>query len=365
MSTTLLADYGADVVKVEPPGRGDSLRQLAPFNNDIPLWWKVNARNKRCVALDLKDPDDLATFYELVKVADVVVENYSVGTAADLHVNYESLREINPHVIMLSVSGYGQTGPYSHRRAFGRTAEAFSGLAHVTGYSDKPPGHSAFPVADEVTGVFGALAVLAAVYERDQNPSREGQYIDLALYEAPFRLMEFIPIKYDQLGETTERGGFRVSYVCPSGTWATSDDHFICFTGSTEEIVRRLFRAIDRDDLIKDERFSTNAARVQNRDDLEPIITEWVAEHSLESVVKSFDTHDVAFSSYMNIADIFQDPHYKDRGSIVEVEDEDLGTVRMQGVAPKFGRTPGSIRHTGRTKIGSDQEDVLQDWLHR
>jgi crotonobetainyl-CoA:carnitine CoA-transferase CaiB-like acyl-CoA transferase len=363
MTATFLADWGADVVKVEPPGVGDSIRRLAPHKDGVPLWWKVNGRNKRCIGLDLKSDDDRATFYELVKIADAIIENYSVGTVADLKVDYETLREINPGIIMLSTSGYGQTGPYAHKRAFGRVAEAFSGMAYLMGYPDRPPVHAGFPIADCVSGVLGAAAVLAAVHERDRNPSHQGQYIDLALYETPFRLMEYTAIQYDQLGVVAERGGEKTSYVAPVGTWMTKDAKYASFTGSTQDMVLRLYDAIGRPDLKTDERFATNEARVANRPALDDIITGWVLEHTLAEVLEAFDEYDVAIAPYLSMADIFENAHYAAREAIISIEDEDLGTVRMQNVVPKFSRTPGRVRHTGRTQIGADQEDVLGDWL--
>jgi crotonobetainyl-CoA:carnitine CoA-transferase CaiB-like acyl-CoA transferase len=363
MAATLLADYGADVVKVERPGTGDSIRALAPAKEGISLWWKVNGRNKRSIVLDLKDEGDRQTFYRLVKHADVVIENFSVGTVSDLQVDYERLRTVNPGIIMLSVTGYGQTGPYRYRRAFGRTAEAFSGMAYITGFADRPPVHAGFPIADCVSGVLGALGVMSAIYERDRNPAHEGQHIDLALFETVFRLMENVTIRYDQLGEVTERGGASNSYVSPVGTWETKDGRWASFTGSTQDIVVRLFSAIGHPEFASDPRYASNADRVKNKTELESIISEWISSRTLAEVLETFDRHEVAIAPYLNIADIFENAHYIAREAIAGVPDEDLGVIRMQAVTPKFVRTPGRIRHAGRTVIGADQESVLADWL--
>jgi crotonobetainyl-CoA:carnitine CoA-transferase CaiB-like acyl-CoA transferase len=363
MSATFLADWGADVVKVEPPVVGDSLRKLAPHKDGVALWWKVNGRNKRAIALDLKNPADREIFYELVKVADVAIENYSVGTVKDLGVDYETLKKINPSLIMLSTSGFGQNGPYAHKRAFGRVAEAFSGMAYITGYADRPPVHAGVPVADCVSGVMGAGAILAAVYERDRNPRREGQWIDLALYETPFRLMESLVISYDQLNLVMERGGEKTSYVAPVGTWLTKDNRYASFTGSTQEMVMRLYDAIGHPEFKTDPRFDTNEHRVPNRKELDDVISGWIAEHTLAEVIDIFDEYGVAIAPYLSIADIVEDPQYAAREAIITIDDEDLGPVRMQNVFPKFKRTPGKVRHTGRARIGHDQQDVLDDWL--
>ncbi|HEV7861679.1 MAG TPA: CoA transferase, partial [Acidimicrobiia bacterium] len=255
LAATLLADFGADVVKVERPGVGDAGREMGPRKGDIPLWWKVNGRNKRSIALDLKDDADREIFRRLVEQADVLVENFAVGVMDRLGLGYETLREWNPGLVQLSVSGFGQTGPRRHSKGFGRNAEAFSGMAYTTGYPDRPPIHLAFPVADSVSGIFGAFAVLAALRERETNPTGEGQMVDLALYEAVFRLMEFTAIAYDQLGEVTEREGARSTYVAPVNTWRTKDGKWASFTGSTQAMVERLFRAIGRPDLLTDARF--------------------------------------------------------------------------------------------------------------
>lgn len=362
LAATLLADLGADVVKVEHPDRGDSLRQLAPHKGDVSLWWKVNGRNKATIALDLKADADRDTFLALVAQADVVIENSLPGAMARLGLGYEDLRAVNPGIIVLSVTGFGQDGPHRDRRAFGRTAEGFSGMSYLTGDPDRPPTNCGIPVGDCVTAVFGAFAVLAAVHERATNPTGEGQQIDLALYEAVFRLMEFVPVAYDQLGLVTERLGDGNSYVAPVGTWRSADERWVSFTGSTQQMVERLFAAIGRPELADDPRFATNAARVANRDELHEIVAGWVGAHDADDIVATFDRHQVAISPILSIADIFADPHYAARSSIVRVADDELGAVRMQGVVPRFGRTPGAVVHTGRP-IDADRAAILSTWL--
>jgi crotonobetainyl-CoA:carnitine CoA-transferase CaiB-like acyl-CoA transferase len=360
-AATLLADFGADVVKVERPGVGDPLRELGAKKTGVSLWWKVNGRNKRSIALDLKEPSDRETFLALVAQADAVVENFVPGTLDDLRLSYDTLRTINPAIILLSISGYGQTGPLRGRRAFGRTAEAFGGMAYITGYPDREPLHSGFPVADYVGGVLGALAVMTAVYERAE--SGIGQHIDQALYEGMFRLLEQLPIMYDQLGVVTQRLGSRNAYVAPVGTYQTSDGSWASFTGSTQDMVTRLFKAIDRPELTDDPRFSDAAARVANRDELDDIISEWAASRTLTELVDTFESHNIAISPILSIADIFADVQYKARETIAYVEDDELGgLVAMPTVVPRFSRTPGRIRHAGRA-LDADHDDILRDWL--
>lgn len=362
IAASLFADFGADVIKIEHPQRGDPIRKLARSKHGVGLWWKVSARNKRTIALDLGDAEDLDVFHSLVEQADVVLENFAPGVMERLGIGYDTLQERNPRLIQLSISGFGQTGPRRALKAFGRSAEAYSGMAYTNGYPDRPPVHMAFPVADCLSGVLGAFAVMMAVHERAQ--SGRGQYIDLALFEAVFRLQEYIPIHYDQLGLVTEREGTSNSYTAPVNTWSTADGKLISFTGSTQGMVERLFHAMERPDLIDDPRFVDNAARVRHREALDAIIGNWMATLTLAEVQERFDANEVAASPILNIADIFDDAHYWERGALVEVEDPDLGRVRIQGVAPRMSRTPGAIRWLGRG-VDADRHTILHDWLGR
>lgn len=361
LTAGLMADLGADVVKVERPGDGDPGRDMGPRKGDVPLWWKVNGRNKRSIALDLKVAEDAEIFRGLIEATDVLVENFAVGVMDRLGLGYDVLKTWNKGLIHLSVSGFGQTGPRRSAKGFGRTAEAFSGMAYTTGFPDRPPIHLAYPVADCVSGLFGAYAVLAALHERDHNGTGEGQFIDLALYESVFRLMEFTAISYDQLGVITERQGTQSSYVAPVNTYRTKDDKWASFTGSTQSMVTRLFVAIGQPELIDDPRFMTNHLRMTNRDELDGLVGGWIADHTMDEVLEIFDRHEVAIAPVYSIEDIFKEPQYWEREAIVEVPDEDLGSARVQGVVPKFSRTPGEIRRLG-PRLDQDRQSILQDW---
>jgi crotonobetainyl-CoA:carnitine CoA-transferase CaiB-like acyl-CoA transferase len=361
LTAGLMADLGADVVKVERPVHGDPGRDMGPRKGDVPLWWKVNGRNKRSIALDLKAQEDLQIFRGLIEATDVLVENFAVGVMDRLGLGYDVLKTWNKGLVHLSVSGFGQTGPRRLAKGFGRTAEAFSGMAYTTGFPDRAPIHLAFPVADCVSGLFGAYAVLAALHERDHNETGEGQFIDLALYESVFRLMEFTAISYDQLGVITERQGTQSSYVAPVNTYRTKDDKWASFTGSTQSMVIRLFEAIEQPELIEDARFMTNHLRMTNRDELDAIVGGWIGDHTMDEVLEIFDRHEVAIVPVYSIEDIFKEPQYWEREAIVEVPDEDLGSARVQGVVPKFSRTPGEIRRLG-PRLDQDREAILRDW---
>lgn len=357
MVGTMLADWGADVVKIEQPGVGDPIRKLGSHGG-APLWWKVNGRGKRSLALDLRTDEGQTLLRRLSRRADIVVENFTPGTMEKWGLTYDVLSEDNPGLVMLRVSGFGQTGPYRGKRAFGRIAQSFSGFSSVTGYEDGPPLHPGIPVGDYFGALTGIGAVLAAFIERER--SGLGQEIDLALYEATFRIMELLAVTFDQEGIVKGREGTSNTYVAPVGTWQTADGKWFSLTASTQPVAERLLETIGGTDLLQDPRFATNALRVENRRALEDIMAAWVVGLTADQLTKLCDENDVAYAVEYDIADIFADPHYEARGAIASVDDVDLGTVRMSAVVPRFGRTPGSIRWTGEA-IGASNEDVLAD----
>lgn len=355
-TAALLGDLGAEVLKVEHP-RGDPLRQLEPSKEGIPLWWKVNARNKKCITLNLSQPKGAELFKRLLREGgiDVVVENFRPGTLERWGLSYGELAKANPGLVLLRISGFGQYGPYKNRPGFGRIAEAMSGLTYITGYPDRPPVHAGFPLADAIAGLYGAFSVLAAL--RHREATGEGQEIDLALYEGVFRLLEFHYIAYDQLGQIYERCGNRHPYVAPSDTYRTKDGRWVSLTASTPSIWERLARAMGREDLLQDPRFRDNRARVRHSDVVNGLVADWIGQHTLEELTRIFEEHQVAFGPVMNMADIAQDPHYRERGSVIELEDPELGRVRMPGVVPQFSRTPGRVRWAG-PRLGEHNEEI-------
>lgn len=364
MAAGLLADHGADVVKVERPGQGDAIRRLGvhPHKGNAPLWWKVANRNKRAIALDFDDAGDMELLLRLISETDILITNFSPAILTKYEIDYERLRRVNQSLVMLTTTGFGLTGPHRERRGFGRTAEAFSGFAYTTGFPDGPPMHAGFPVADCLGALMGAFAVMAAVYERANNPDSAGQHIDLGLHETPFRIMDLIAVQFDQLGVVTGREGTANSYVSPSGTWKTRDGRWLSFTGSTQAMVERFFTALDREDLISDPRFGTHVSRLEGREELDRIIADWMSIHTLAKAVEVLEAHGVAVSTYMNIEDIFSDPHYEARGDIISIEDDEVGMMRMPAALPFFSRTPGRVVHTGPA-INAHRREVLADWL--
>jgi len=357
LATTLLADFGADVIKLEQPGIGDSMRHWTPVKDERSLWWKVIARNKRLITLSLSVPKGQELLRRLIANADILVENYRPGTFERWGLGYDVLSAINPRLIFVRVSGYGQTGPYRHRGGYGTIAEAFSGVPSFTGFPDRPPTLPGFPMADSVAATFSAMAAAFAVYHRDHQAPHHGQEIDVSLYEPLFRLAEAQVIGFDQMGIVKQRRGNRMEEDSPRNTYQTHDGTWIAISASSQKTFERLVHAMNRDDLAADHRFKDNVQRVANADVLDKIMADWFATQISAEVLALFDRENVVAGLIHDIRDIFKDPHYAARGNIVEVEDRDFGTVRMQGVVPRFLATPGKVRHAGG-EIGQDNRAV-------
>jgi len=341
-----LADLGADVIKLEHPTLGDAQRKLAPIVDGVPLWWKAIARNKRCITLDLSNPLGAEVFKDLLRNRDVVIENYRPGTLERWGIGYDVIKSIEPNAVLLRISGFGQTGPYRDRPGFGRVAEAMSGLTHLIGEADGPPLSPGYPLGDLIAGVFGAFSVMVALYKRDALKGA-GQSIDLALYEALFRLLDFDAIQYQQTGVVHMRSGNEVTYVAPSCTYITSDGKYVTMAASNQSIWVRLCQAMDRQDLVTDPRFKDNISRVSRSAEINGIVADWVRERTREEVIRRFERHEVAFSAIYDIQDIFADPQYAARQALVRVADPQLKEAVVQNVVPKFSETPGSVDFLG------------------
>lgn len=356
-ATVLLADFGADVIKIEHPKYGDGQRKLEPIMDGIPLWWKSVARNKRCITLDLGKPEGAEIFKQLVKGTDVIVENYRPGTFEKWGIGYDAIRAIDPRIVMLRISGFGQTGPYKNRAGFGRVAEAMSGLTNLIGEPDGPPMSPGYPLGDLIAGIFGSLSVMMALYHRDLR-NGEGQMIDLALYEAVFRFLDFDPIQYDQMKTVHKRTGNRVAYVAPSSMFKTKDGKYLTLAASTQSVWLRLAEAIGRVDMTTDPKFIDNSARVENTVECNGVVGAWIEQHTRDEVIEHFDKHGVAYSAVFDMEDAFRDLQYRARAAMVRVPDPDLGEAIVQNVVPKFSVTPGSVDFLGR-KLGADNEEIL------
>ncbi|TAM82921.1 MAG: CoA transferase [Candidimonas sp.] len=361
LGATQMADFGADVIKLELPGVGDSIRHWAPLKNGLSLWWKVIGRNKRLATLTLSHPRGRELFLRLVRDVDVVIENFRPGTFERWGLDYATLAAENPKLVLVRVSGFGQTGPYAGRGGYGTIAEAFSGIPSFTGAPDRPPTLPGFPMADSVAATFAAMSAMFAVYNRDHGTGC-GQEIDVSLYEPLFRLVESQVIGFDQLGIVKERIGNRLAEDSPRNTYLTKDGRWIGVSASSQRTFERLVQAMGKPELVDDPRFVNNATRCEYDTALDAILASWFSENHSGDIMALFERVGVVAGPVYDIKDIFDDPHYQARQNIVSVPDEDFGSVRMQGVTPRFAGTPGRVRHAGRG-IGADNREVYRDVL--
>ncbi len=358
LACTLLADFGADVVKIEHPTQGDAMRTRPPEKQGRSLWWKVIARNKRTITLNLSAPEGQALLKKLATTADLLVENYRPGTFERWGLGYDVLSALNPQLVFVRVSGYGQTGPYAQRGGYGTIAEAFSGIPSFTGFPDKPPTlSSSFAQADSIAATFAAMAAMFAIYERDQGGSGKGQEVDVSLYEPMFRLAEAQAIAYDQLQVVRERIGNRSTTDSPRNAYETRDSRYITISASTQKSFDRLVHTMGMAGLARDERFTDGFRRQRNADALDAIMAQWFRQHDLADAVRILDAGEVVSGPIYTIEDIFADPQYQARGNIVAVPDPDFGTVKMQSAVPRMTRTPGEVRHPGKA-LGADNEEI-------
>lgn len=343
----LLGDYGARVIKVEQPGTGDALRALAPHKDGVPLWWKVTNRNKRGITLDLRRPEAREPLARLVAASDVLIENFRPGTLDDWGITGTWLRGCNPRLTILRMTGFGQTGPHRDRPGFARVFEAMSGFTNICGEEGRSPVHLGYPVSDAIGGLFGALGVLAALLDLARNPQRAGQEIDCSITEAMLRVLEFLPIEYDQLGVVRTRSGNRSQYAAPGNVYRTRDGRWASIAASTQSIFLRLCKALALDDLPADRRFIDNPARVAHRDEIDAIVAAAIERLTLAELGERLVAHEVGFSPIHDIADVFADPQMRAREAIVPVPDSELGEVRMQTVVPRFSETACAVRAAG------------------
>jgi crotonobetainyl-CoA:carnitine CoA-transferase CaiB-like acyl-CoA transferase len=359
VAATLLADFGAEVIKVEQPGRGDTLRQLGPFAGGESLWWSVDGRNKKSITLDLRQAEGQRILKELIKKSDALVENFRPGTLGRWNIAWEDLEPINPQLVMLSVSGYGQTGPYSSRAGYDRMALAFGGLLNITGYPDRPPVRPGAAMADYQTALFGAFGMMVALYNRDVSGGK-GQQIDLALFESVFRFTESMVTAYEKLGLKRERTG-NLNIAAGAGDhFETIDGRYIALTVPSDRMYRRIAEAIPA--LDEDGRFGTFDGRVANVDACNQIIGDWIKSLPVPEVCRILDEKGLAYSLIYSIEEIVADPHYAARDTIISVESPKLGTLKMSAVQPKLTGTPAPAVQAA-PELGAHTDEVLRNIL--
>jgi crotonobetainyl-CoA:carnitine CoA-transferase CaiB-like acyl-CoA transferase len=353
-----LGDMGADVIKVEHPERGDDTRRFGAARDGVSFYWKLVSRNKRHITLNLSKGADIAR--KLFATADVLIENFRPGTLERWGLSPEILLQDNPKLVIVRVTGFGQTGPYSSRPGFATLAEAMSGLASITGEPNGEPILPPVALADEVTGLVGTWATLAALYWRDTRGGT-GQVIDLSLYESLIQMLGPLPMAWDQAGYLQPRMGSRIPYSFPRNAYRCGDGKWVALSASAQSVAMRVFDAIGHPELKNDERFHTMIARIENADVLDDLISAWMAMHDRDEALAIFERHDAALAPIYDVAEFMDDPHVRERGSIAEVDDPDWGSVRMQGVHPRLSKTPGSIRSTGPNASGTHNAEIYAE----
>lgn len=355
LAATLLGDYGADVIKIEHP-KGDPVRGHGHSKNGVPLWWKMLSRNKRAISLNLSVPEGQKLLLALVEHADVLIENFRPGTLERWNLGWEVLHACNPRLILMRTTGFGQFGPYASRPGFGTLAEAMSGFAHITGEPDGPPTLPPFGLADGISGITGAFAVMTALFNRERHQG-QGQIIDLAIIEPILTVLGSQPIVYDQLGIIQKRTGNRSANNAPRNTYKTKEGRWVAISTSAQSIAERVMRLVGHPEVIDEPWFKSGAERAKHADLLDQMVSEWIAARSFDEVVRAFTEAEAAVAPIYDVSDVMQDPQFQALHSIVSVPDDQLGQVKMQNVLFRLSETPGAIRWTGRG-LGQDNESV-------
>ena len=353
-----LADFGADVIKIEPPTTGDPLRKWRLLKDGTSVWWQIQSRNKRSIALDLKQAEAQDIVRQLVKDADVLIENFRPGAMEGWGLGPDALLAINPKLIMLRISGYGQTGPYRDKPGFGVVAEAMSGLRHLTAEPGRVPVRVGVSIGDSLASLHGVMGILLALHER--HTSGKGQVIDVALYEAVFNCMESLLPEFSAFGAVREAAGSALPGIAPSNAYKCQDGGYVLIAGNGDSIFKRLMHTMGRDDLGQDTALADNAGRVKRVDEIDAAIGAWTAMRTVAQVLEQLDAASVPAGRIYTVADIAADPHYQARDMILQTVMADGSTLALPGIVPKLSRTPGSHRRNA-PEIGQDTDAVLQD----
>lgn len=354
----ILGDFGAEVIKIEHPQYGDSMRGHGESKDGVPIWWKEISRNKRTLGLSLSRPDGAEVFKRLAATADVVVENFRPGTLERWGLRPEVLAELNPGLVLVRLTGFGQEGPYSSRAGFGTLAEAMSGFAHLTGPEGGPPTLPAFGLADSICGIAASSAVLMALRHRDATG--EGQVIDLSILEPILTAVGPGPTMYQQLGVIGERHGNRSTNNAPRNTYLTKDGKWVAVSTSAQRIAEKVLELVGHPEVIAEPWFASGSTRAQHVDELDAYVGDWVADRNRDDVLEAFSAVGAAVAAVYDARDIVEDPHIRQTGMLLEVEDQDLGPVLQHNVLFRMSRTPGRIRFTGRG-LGEDTDAILSE----
>lgn len=355
--STLLGDFGAEVIKVEMPGSGDPLRKMGKMGNGNSFWWAAESRNKKSITCDLRVAEGQGLIRRLVACSDIVAENFRPGTLERWNLGYEDLKQVNPGLIMVRISGYGQTGPYREKPAFGRIAGAFGGLAYITGYPDRAPVSPGTPtVPDYLAGVFAALGALIAKIHRDRTG--QGQVVDVGLYEPTIRMLdEAIPV-YDRTGYVRERKGPGAEAAVPHSHYRCRDGKWVAIACTTQRMFERLSKAMGRQDILQNPAFNDMNARLQHREETDALVSAWVGQHPAAEVIRLLDKAEVPVGPVNSVQDLMADPQVQARENVVEIDDPLAGRLKIPGVFPKLSLTPGKIQSPAPSIPGQDNESI-------
>jgi len=358
----LLADFGAEVIHVEHPEKGDDLRHFGFTQDGVNPWWKTYARNKKTVTLNISKPQGRELLLRLLADADIFIENFRPGRLEQWNIHYDELAELNPRLIMVRVSGFGQSGPYSSQPGFGTLIEAMSGFAHLTGDPDGPPTLPHFALADSFAACYATMAAMFAVYHRDIIGTGKGQMIDVSLWESLYSMLGPNVLVNELTGKPPMRMGNRTTTSAPRNIYHTKDDRWVALAGSTPATAIRLFGAIGKPEMADDPRFATNTDRLQNVEELDAIMQGWIGAHTLDEVTEILRQAAVPVGPVFNVADIVANAHAQARDMVIESPDGDGPPLKMEGVVPKMSETPGTVRHAGR-ELGADNAEIFEHRL--
>lgn len=354
----LFGDLGAEVIKIEPPGRPDPFREWGQVRyHGRTLWWPVQSRNKKLITLDLARGSEL--FLGLVERSDVVIENFRPGTLERWGLGYERLKEINPGLVLVRVSGYGQDGPHASRGGFASVAEAVSGLRSLNGYPDQPPPRAGISLGDSLGGLFATIGALAALLQRVGSGDGQGQVVDVSLLESCVAMLESAVPEYDRLGTVRKPAGARLNGLAPSSIFRSSDGQWVVIAANQDGLFRRLCAVMGRSELVDDPRFSTHEARGEHQEEIEAIVADWAAGHTADEIDELLNQAGVVCGPVNTVAETVRNPQLRERGAFVQHFDPELGEFLGPGIVPRLSRTPGSVRWSGRWRHGADNDEIF------
>jgi formyl-CoA transferase len=357
-ASKILGEFGADVIKIEPPETGDPLRAWRMLHEGTSVWWAAHARNKRSITLNLREPEGQDVIRQLAKDADIVIENFRPGALEKWGIGFKDLHAINPKLIMLRVSGYGQTGPYKDRPGFGVIGEAMGGLRYLTGEPGRPPVRTGVSIGDTLSGLHGVIGILMALRHREQQGG-VGQEVDVALYESVFNMLESVLPEYSKFGAIRQPSGASMPGIAPTNAYLCKDGKYALIAGNGDSIYKRLMEMIDRADLANDPKLARNAGRAEHADLIDAAISAYTAQHSLDDVLITMNAAGVPAGKSYDAADIASDPHYQARDMILNATLADGSVVQVPGIVPKLSKTPGQITRAAPT-LGQHTTEILE-----